>query len=209
MKLLNSSYPEGKCGECAARQHTHAHNTQHTTHTTHHTPHHTPHTTHHTPHTPHHTPHTTHHTPHTRHQTPDTRHQTPDTRHQTPDTREERERRRERERREERRERHIQIHLQMCFYTEKTRHPRVRPHLDLPWNTSPSLPPGNTNTIQYLIPGRTTNVELLKQVKNWQSPSRDPWSNCLINSRETIKGQTNYYFGREKDNSKTICGRVG
>ena len=68
------------------------------------------------------------------------------------------------------------------------------------------LPPGNTNTIQYLISGRATNVELLKQVKNWQSPSRDPWSNCLINSRETTKGQTNCYSGREKDNSKTICG---
>ena len=64
----------------------------------------------------------------------------------------------------------------------------------------PLFPPGNPNTIQYLIPGRTTNVELLKQVKNWQSPSRDPWSNCLINSRETTKGQTNYYSGRQKDN---------
>ena len=49
----------------------------------------------------------------------------------------------------------------------------------------PLSPPGNTNTIQYLIPGSATNVELLKQVKNWQSPLRDPWSNCLINSLET------------------------
>ena len=49
-----------------------------------------------------------------------------------------------------------------------------------------------------LDPGRTTNVELLKQVKNWQSPSRDPWSNCLINSRETTKGQTYYYSDRQK-----------
>ena len=39
----------------------------------------------------------------------------------------------------------------------------------------PLSSPGNPNTIQYLIPGRTTNVELLKQVENWQSPSRDPW----------------------------------
>ena len=69
--------------------------------------------------------------------------------------------------------------------------------------------PGHLGTIQNLIPGWTTFVKLLKQVKNWQSPSRDPWSNCLINSRETTKGQINYYSGRPKDNSKTICGRVG
>ena len=65
--------------------------------------------------------------------------------------------------------------------------------------------PGHHRTIQYLIPGRATKVELLKQVKNWQSPSRDPWWNCLINSRETTKGQTKYDSGRQKDNSKTIC----
>ena len=69
--------------------------------------------------------------------------------------------------------------------------------------------PGHLETIQNLIPGWTTNVELLKQVKNWQSPSRDPWSNCLINSREDDKGQTKYYSGRQKDNSKTICGPPG
>ena len=56
----------------------------------------------------------------------------------------------------------------------------------------PLPPPGNPNTIQYIIPGRATNVELLKRVKNWQSPSRDPWSNCQISFRETTKGQTNY-----------------
>ena len=54
-----------------------------------------------------------------------------------------------------------------------------------------------------------TIVELLKQVKNWKSPSRDPWSNCLINSRETTKGQSYYYSGRHKDNSKTMCRRAG
>ena len=70
-------------------------------------------------------------------------------------------------------------------------------------------PPGNPKTIQYLIPGRATNVEFLKQVKNWQSPSQDPWSNCLINSRETTKCQTNYYSGRQKDKSKTICRPLG
>ena len=65
--------------------------------------------------------------------------------------------------------------------------------------------PGHLRTIQNLIPGWTTIVKLLKQVKNWQSPSRDPWSNCLINSREDDKGQSYYYSGRQKDNSKTIC----
>ena len=69
--------------------------------------------------------------------------------------------------------------------------------------------PRHLETIHNLIPGWTTNVELLKQVKNWQSPSRDPWSNCLINSREDDKGQTKYYSGRQKDNSKTICGPPG
>ena len=69
--------------------------------------------------------------------------------------------------------------------------------------------PGHHRTIQNLIPGWMTIVKLLKQVKNWQSPSRESWSNCLINSREDDKGQTNYYSGRQKDNSKTICGRVG
>ena len=73
----------------------------------------------------------------------------------------------------------------------------------------PLTPPGNLTTIQYIIPGKATNVELLKQVENCQSPSRDPWSNCLINSRETTKGQTDYYSGRRKDNSNTICGRAG
>ena len=68
----------------------------------------------------------------------------------------------------------------------------------------PPPPPGNPWTIQYFILGRATNVELLKQVKNWQSPSRDPWSNCAINSWETTQGQTNYFSGRQKDNSKTI-----
>ena len=69
--------------------------------------------------------------------------------------------------------------------------------------------PGHLGTIQNLIPGCMTIVKLIKQVKNWQSPSRDPWSNCLINSRETTKGQINYYSGRQKDNSKTICRRAG
>ena len=69
--------------------------------------------------------------------------------------------------------------------------------------------PGHLGTIKNLIPGWTTNVELLKQVKNWQSPSGDLWSNCLINSREDDKGQTKYYSGRQKDNSKTICGPPG
>ena len=69
--------------------------------------------------------------------------------------------------------------------------------------------PGHLGTIQNLIPGWTTVVKLLKQVKNWQSPSRDPWSNCLINSREDDKGQTKYYSGKQKDNSKTICRNVG
>ena len=69
--------------------------------------------------------------------------------------------------------------------------------------------PGHLGTIQYLIPGWMTIVKLLKHVKNWQSPSRDPWSNCLINSRETTKGQINNYSGRQKDNSKTICRPLG
>ena len=72
----------------------------------------------------------------------------------------------------------------------------------------PLSPPSKPNTIQYLIPGRATIVKLLKQVKNWQRPLRDPWSKSLINSRETTKGQTNY-SGRQKDNSKTICFRAG
>ena len=66
INLFNSSSPEGSCGECAARQHTHT--------------------------TPHHK------------------------------TRQDKTRQ-DKRRREERRERHIQIHLQMCFFTEKTRHP--------------------------------------------------------------------------------------
>ena len=69
--------------------------------------------------------------------------------------------------------------------------------------------PRHLETIQNLIPGWTTIVKFLKQVKNWKSPSRDPWSNCLINSREDDKGQTKYYSGRQKDNSKTICRRAG
>ena len=69
--------------------------------------------------------------------------------------------------------------------------------------------PGHHRTIQYLIPGWTSIVKLLKQVKNWQSPSRDPWSNCLIKSREDDKGQSYYYSDRQKDNSKTICGHPG
>ena len=70
------------------------------------------------------------------------------------------------ESREERRERHFQIHVQMHFFSGKTRHPRGLPH--------PPPSSSNRKTIQYLIPGWTTIVKLLKQVKNWQSPSRDP-----------------------------------
>ena len=129
-----------------------------------------------------HNTHTTHHThTHTTHTQHTTHHTTPQDK-----TRQDKREEKRRERWEERRERHIQIHLQMCFFSDKTRHSRVRPHPDLPWNRLPSPPPGNTNTI-----------ELLKQVKNWQSPSRDPWSNCPINSRETTKGQTNYSSGRQ------------
>ena len=69
--------------------------------------------------------------------------------------------------------------------------------------------PGHHRTIQNLIPGWTTIVKLLKQMKNWQSPSRDPRSNCLTNSREDDKGQSYYYSGRQKDNSKTICRCAG
>ena len=76
----------------------------------------------------------------------------------------------------------------------------------------PLPPPGNPNTIQYLIPGRATNVELLKQVKNWQSPLRDPWSNCPINSREPTKSHTNYWPAKRqvKDNlrKRRICSRI-
>ena len=63
----------------------------------------------------------------------------------------------------------------------------------------------HSNTAQQ----HSTIVKLLKQMKNWQSPSRDPWSNCLINSREDDKGQSYYYSGRQKDNSKTICRCAG
>ena len=70
------------------------------------------------------------------------------------------------------------------------------------------LLPKNPNTIQHVIPGRATNVELPKQMENWQSPSRDPRSNCPINSWESTKSQTNYYSSQQKDNSKTICFRA-
>ena len=74
--------------------------------------------------------------------------------------------------------------------------------------------PGHLGTIQNLIPGWMTIVKLLKQVKNWQSPSRDPWSNCPINSRKDDKGQSYYFSGRQKrqfkDNLRTpgVCGVV-
>ena len=63
--------------------------------------------------------------------------------------------------------------------------------------------PGHHRTIQNLIPGWTTIVKLLKQVKNWQSPSRDPWSNCLVNSREDDKGQSYYYSGGQKGGNQS------
>ena len=49
--------------------------------------------------------------------------------------------------------------------------------------------PGHLGTIKNLIPGWTTIVKIAKT--NWQSPSRDPWSNCLINSWETTKVKLN------------------
>ena len=106
-----------------------------------------------------------------------------------------------------------------CFLTTLTfRTPQENHIVSVPFDTIEKnkkmfsifcVSPGHLGTIQYLIPGWMTIVKLIKRVKNWQSPSRDPWSNCLINSRETTKGQINYYSGRQKDNSKTICGRGG
>ena len=61
--------------------------------------------------------------------------------------------------------------------------------------------PGHLGTIQNLIPGCMTIVKLIKQVKNWQSPSRDAWSNCLINSRETTQRSNQLLFRPAK---KTI-----
>ena len=118
------------------------------------------------------------------------------------------EKRRERERKEERRERSIFKYTYKCVSKQRRLVAHVSVHtLTFHETHYPLSPPGNTNTIQYLIPGRATNVELLNQVKNWQNPLRDTWSNCLSNnSQETTKGQTNYYSGRQKDNSKTICG---
>ena len=129
-----------------------------------------------------------------------------------------RERRREkREERERERETFSNTRANAFLFWENSSPTCPSTPSDLPWCALPfspivlsALPPSsNPKTIQYLISGRTTNVESLKQVKNWQSPSRDPWSNWLINSRETTKGQTNYYSGRQKDNSKTICGSAG
>ena len=73
---------------------------------------------------------------------------------------------------------------QACVYLPSTRNMLFFHSLfSNPWFLRFSLffvQPGNPNTIQQLIPGRTTNVEFLKQVKNWQSPSRDPWSICKL-----------------------------
>ena len=100
-----------------------------------------------------------------------------------------------------------------CFqHTLTFRTPQENHIVSVPFETMKKyffVSPGHLRTIQNLIPGWTTIVKLLKQLKNWQCPSRDPWSNCLINSREDDKGQSYYYSGRQKDNSKTICGRAG
>ena len=95
---------------------------------------------------------------------------------------------------------HVSVHT-LTFHD--AHYPSLRCH------PPPSSPSSNPKTIQYLIPGWATIVKLLKQVKIWQSPSQDPWSNCLINSQKDHKGQSYYYSGRQKDNSKTICGRAG
>ena len=54
---------------------------------------------------------------------------------------------------------------------------------------TPPFPPGNPNTIQYLIPVRATNVELLKQVKNWQSPcgTLDLFVQLIPRKRQKVK----------------------
>ena len=163
-------------------QRTPHHTTPH--HTTPPTPPHRPHTTPHTQqqhtltqqqqHTPHHT--TPHHTtPH--HSTPQhatTRHNTP-TQSLLPFTRA-----------------CLEILTTLTFRTPQENH-----IVSVPFETIEKkqkicfsiflVSPGHLGTIQNLIPGWTTIVKLLKQVKNWQSPSRDPWSNCLINSREDDK----------------------
>ena len=80
----------------------------------------------------------------------------------------------------------------------ETRQPEMRPpsrtrnvltlffhSLSCPWFPRFSqffVYPGHPRTIQYLIPARTTIVELLQQVKKWQRPSRDHWSNCRIHT---------------------------
>ena len=121
------------------------------------------------------TQHTTHHTtPH--HKTRQDKTRQDKTRQDK--TRQEKREEKRRERWGERRERHIQIHLQMCFFSEKTRHPRVRPHPDLPWKHI-TLSPSRQHQ----------HNRITETSENWQSPSRDPLSNCPINSgrRQKVK----------------------
>ena len=107
--------------------------------------------------------------------------------------------RRERERKEERRERNMFKYTYKCVSKQRRLVAHVSVHTLTFHETHYPLSLRGTNTIQYLIPGKATNVELLNQVKNWQNPLRDTWSNCLSdNSWETTKGQTNYYSGRQK-----------
>ena len=235
MKLFNYSNFEKKkknCGECAARTHTHD-TTRHDT-TRHDTTRHD--TTRHDT-TRHDTTRhdatrrdatrrdatrrdaTRHDT--TRHDT--TRHdktrqdKTRDKRQETRDQRQERgeERGEEKEREEKKREtyskeRDIFKYIYKCVSIRRRLATHVSVHT-LTFDETPYLPPFSQNprTIQFLILGRATNVELLKQVQKLKSPTRDPWSNCRINSRENDNGQTYYYSGRQKNNSKTICGPLG
>ena len=198
IKLFNSSSPNVNCGECEkcetqtdrqtqteTQTHTQTHTTQ--THTT------QEHTRQHTHNTQQHNT--------TQHNT--TQHNTTQTHHKT---RQDKTRQDKREEKRKREKRDIFKYTYKCISFQERLLTHVSVHtLTLHDAHYPPPPLQDPRTIQYLIPGWTTIVKLLKQVKNWQSPSRDPWSNCLINSREDDKGQSYYYSGRQKDNSKTIC----
>ena len=217
IKLFNSSSPEGNCGECETQTdrdtHTDTHTDTHNT-DTHNARTHTPTHIHtHNTHTDNTTQHNT--TQHNTTQHNTTQHTTRQDKTRQDKTRQDKTRqdKREEKRKSEKRKREkrdIFKYTYKCISFQERLLTHVSVHtLTLHDAHYPPPPPQNPRTIQYLIPGWTTIVKLLKQVKNWQSPSRDPWSNCLINSREDDKGQSYYYSGRQKDNSKTICGHLG
>ena len=160
-----------------------------------------------------------------------TQHNTTQTQHNTTQHNTTQERGEEERREEKKEERDMFKYTYKCVSIRRRLVTHVSVHTLTFHETHYSLfPPRDHRTIQYLIPGLefwppginpvksvspilensiTKWIRITETSENLAKSSRDPWSNCLINSPETTKSETDYYSGRQNNKSRAFCGRLG